>query len=552
MQKMIAILKTYWVELLVLGAVFAVLLIDLAPDITWMNTDSDGAHYIYAAKYMTTAHNTSAPLFLLLGRLFLFLPFGTEAWRMGLISVLATTGCTVLIYMVVRHHLIDNPKARLYAIIASLIYGGSALVISQSTIIESYALATMLSVGAYYFALKKKWVSVSIAIGLIWAIHTIFAWTTWLVLFITYKELRNVILVIITLLFLAFYAYIPITAAINSDLQMWDNATFSSFFGGAWGVLWFLTGSLSVWDLPKRIIDTIGILGVSLGLGFVVFIIGLWRMRKTNKALLFLVLIPIAYFATNLAAQTYVYLMPAIAFGSIIIGITLSRMHISWSYVTMLVAGGMLVFNANYFDIDRQLDPEMSAMKFYNEELAKIPDGDIYMGGGWTWAIIYLYNQEEGRNIIPICSSTLISEIYLQKLEGMGIKLERSNSDSLISRQGEVEVSIARLNDGVWIAKEVKPEVYQYKIETAKGNEDYIGKWIGQEVEPEWKWKPSNPYKFISGQIEIMEWHHILKSTHNCRFLFTWAVFGYFMFWIADRYLTGRKKRKQHEVIPKV
>ncbi|GAG00944.1 unnamed protein product, partial [marine sediment metagenome] len=169
-------IKKYWIELLVFGAVFAVLIIDLAPSLTWINTDSDGAHYLLAAKYMMTAHNTSAPLFLLLGRLFLFLPFGSEAWRLGLISVLATTGCTVLIYMVVRHHLIDNPKARLYAIIASLIYGGSALVISQSTIIESYALSTMLSVGAYYCAIKKKWILVSVIIGLIWAVHTIFAW----------------------------------------------------------------------------------------------------------------------------------------------------------------------------------------------------------------------------------------------------------------------------------------------------------------------------------------------------------------------------------------
>ncbi|KKM96877.1 hypothetical protein LCGC14_1173760 [marine sediment metagenome] len=546
------IVKRYWIEILAFGAVFAVLLMDVAPALTWINTDSDGAHYVLAAKYMLPAHNTSAPLFLLLGRLFLFLPFGAEAWRLGLISVLATTGCTILIYMVVRHYLADNSRGRLYAIIAGLIYGGSALVISQSTIIESYALATMLSVGAYYCALRKKWILASVMIGLIWAVHTIFAWTTWLVLFVTYKELRNVVLVMITLAFLVFYAYIPITTAINGDLGMWNNTTFGGFFGGQWGVLMMLTGGISIWDIPKRIIDTIGILGVSFGLGFIVFVIGLWRIRKTNRALVFLIFIPIVYFVTNLAAQTYVYLMPAIAFGTILIGVTLSRLHISLSYVTLVVAVGLLIFNANYFDIGRTLDPNLSAQKFYDEELPKIKDGDIFMAGGWTWAITYLYNKEEGRDIVPVSIDILPSNEYLGMLEAKGIKLVRTDSDSHIDKQWEVALSIAQNNSNVWIASETIPSQYEYEVVPAEGNEWLMTRWLGHEVVPEISLMPSNPYDFITGAIEVSEWKFILKSNHNARFLFTWAVFGYFVFWLVDRRISARKRGKQHGDIPKI
>jgi len=547
-------IKKYWIEILVIGAIFTVLLTDVAPGMTWINTDSDGAHYVLAAKYMTTAHNTSAPLFLLLGRLFLFLPFGTDAWRMGLISVLATTGCTILIYLVVRKHLSDIPRGRFYAIIASLIYGGSALVISQSTIIETYALATMLSVGAYYCALKKKWIMVSVIIGLIWAIHTIFAWTTWIVLLVKYKELRNVVLVIITLSFLAFYAYIPIVTAINGDLHMWNNTTFKGFFEGQWGVLWMLTGGLAMWDIPKRILDTIGMMGVSLGLGFVVLVIGLVQIQKTktNRALLFLTLIPIVYFATNLAAETYVYLMPSIAFGSIVVGITLSRMHVSWSYATVLVAVGLLVFNANYFDIGRTLDPNLSAHKFYNEELPKIKDGDIYMAGGWTWTITYLYNKEEGRNIIPVCIDILPSEEYLGMLEEQGINLVRTESDSHIDKQWEVALSIAQNNPDVWIAKETIPSQYEYEIVPAKDNEWLMTRWLGHEVVPEIKWMPSNPYDFITGAIEVSEWKFILKSNRDAKFLFTWATFGYFVFWLVDRRISASNRGKRNGHVPKI
>jgi len=91
-------IKRYWVEVSAFGVILGVLLLTLSPGITWMNTDSDGAHYIFAAKYLTTAHHMSAPLYLLLGHLFLKIPIGADAWRMGLMSVLGTMGSAVFIY----------------------------------------------------------------------------------------------------------------------------------------------------------------------------------------------------------------------------------------------------------------------------------------------------------------------------------------------------------------------------------------------------------------------------------------------------------------------
>ncbi|GAG18740.1 unnamed protein product, partial [marine sediment metagenome] len=256
---------------------------------------------------------------------------------------------------------------------------------------------------------------------------------------------------------------------------------------------------------------------------------------KTNRALLFLVLIPVVYFATNLAVQTYVYLMPSIAFGSIIVGITLSKLHISWSYVVLLVAVGLMVFNANYFDIGRTLDPNLSARKFYDEELPKIKDGDIFMAGGWTWAITYLYNKEEGRNIVPVCIDILPSERYLRMLEAKGINLVRTKSDSTIDKQWEVALSIAQNNPNVWITKETIPSQYEFEVVLAEGNDHLMTRWFGHQKQPEIVWKPSNPYGIITGAIEVEEWKFILHSTHNMRFVFTWAVFGYFIFWLADR-----------------
>ena len=96
-------IKRYWVELLTFGAISGVLFLLATPDITWINTDSDGVHYIYAAEYLYPAHKSSAPLYLLLSNIFLRLPFGTEAWRMALISVLSGIVGGWLIYLTIRH-----------------------------------------------------------------------------------------------------------------------------------------------------------------------------------------------------------------------------------------------------------------------------------------------------------------------------------------------------------------------------------------------------------------------------------------------------------------
>lgn len=505
----------FWLELLTFIVIFAVLIICLAPNFTWINTDSDGVHYTMAAKYIAPSHNTSAPLFLLLGRLFLFLPFGTEAWRMGLISVLATSICSVLIYLVVRYHLSANPKARLYAIISSLIYGGSALVISQSTIIESYALTTMLMVATYYMCIQRKFVWASIFLGLTLAIHPLLCAMIWLVIFVAYKPMRNVKMVACTLGFVLFYLYVPIVIKIHDDPGMWGNSTISGFLGHNLATLTMLTGTLSIYDFPKRLFDTIGILGISMGLGL---IIAAWYFIKENtyrSALLWLTLIPIIYFATDLSAETYVYMLPSISFGSIAVGIGLSKLNPKVSYAVLAVAICLMGFNANYFDIGRTLDPNLSATKYYKEELPKLKDGDILLTGGWTWTIAYLYNKEEGRNIIPISTDIVPSDEYLDQIESEGIILTRSTSERLMDRQYENALSIAESNPNVWLAKETNPRTYEYELVPAKGNEWILSRWLGYEVKADWHWKPSNPYDFITGALEISEWTFILKSNKN-------------------------------------
>ena len=90
----------------------------------------------------------------------MMIPVATQAWRFELLSVLATMGTCLFVYLIVKSKL-----NRWYALLGTLIIGMSAIVISQSIIIETYPLVTMLATGAFYFATKKKWYWTAVFLG---------------------------------------------------------------------------------------------------------------------------------------------------------------------------------------------------------------------------------------------------------------------------------------------------------------------------------------------------------------------------------------------------
>jgi len=104
---MIKFVKQYYPEFLSFGVIFTILMIDLNPDFTFINKAADSIGYIYSAQYLYPSYHTSPPLYLLVSHFFLMLPFGTEAWRMGLVSVLSTMGACVFIYLIITRSMVS-------------------------------------------------------------------------------------------------------------------------------------------------------------------------------------------------------------------------------------------------------------------------------------------------------------------------------------------------------------------------------------------------------------------------------------------------------------
>jgi len=78
---------------------FFVYLDTLAPSITWRHDGADGGDLIAAAYTLGIPHPTGYPLYVLLARLFTFLPWGDIAYRVNLMSAFFAAATIPLVYL---------------------------------------------------------------------------------------------------------------------------------------------------------------------------------------------------------------------------------------------------------------------------------------------------------------------------------------------------------------------------------------------------------------------------------------------------------------------
>ena len=171
-----------WISaLVVLGALLAVYGLTLAPTITWAHHGADGGDLVTAVVRGCIPHPPGFPTYLLLGDLFIRLPWGNPAWRLNLMSATLAAGAAALTAVAVgllsyqdwegsRPAMHDPLSAIRYlwpAICTGLSLGLAPLFWSQALIAEVYAPAAFFAALVMLIALQggPAW-----ALGLAWGI----------------------------------------------------------------------------------------------------------------------------------------------------------------------------------------------------------------------------------------------------------------------------------------------------------------------------------------------------------------------------------------------
>lgn len=127
---------------------FVVYLTTLAPTVA----TNDAGRFQIAAPVLGTGHPTGYPTFILLGKLFTYLPFGDAAYRMNLMAATFGAIAAALLFLVAR----EAGSRRLPAAGVALILAFSSTFWSQATVAEVYTMHAAFLLGVAYLLLRWR------------------------------------------------------------------------------------------------------------------------------------------------------------------------------------------------------------------------------------------------------------------------------------------------------------------------------------------------------------------------------------------------------------
>lgn len=321
------------------ASAFLLYLVTMPPSITWQSGGQDSGNLAIAVQTLGIPHPTGYPTYVLLGKLFSYLPSGDLAHRLNLMSAVFAAAAVYLVYLLILDFSREwsssaLPWQMVGAATGALTMAVSPLFWSQAIIVEVYSL------NAFFFTavlwLLVRWRQASTG-G-----HT-YLWLAGLLLgaglgnHITLlallpagiavilprlRELRfspkHVLpAVLFCLAGLGVYLLLPLRAAAGPYANWGDPRTLESFVwlvsGGEYR---YLLHSLSLAQIGSRLAGVVGLVfgefGLwGLGLGLMGLIAGLQRSRWAIIGLGVSSALLAIYAASYAAENSSVYLLPA-------------------------------------------------------------------------------------------------------------------------------------------------------------------------------------------------------------------------------------------------
>ena len=369
-----------------------------AKEFTWIFISSDSGDWLAGATWWFVVQPVGSPLYILLGHFLNALP-GDLVLKMTLILSCACSAVTVMfVYLIVQ-----KLSTRLVAVACSLLLLGSAVFLTQSTVLEEYAITTMFMTGAFWFYLCGKKKLVGLFLGLAIAVH-IFALIFALLWFaILWREWRQwwKAYVITAVAGCGPYILIPILMYFDTPRLLAGDLSISSLKMYLFDISNGIIGTMSVFEAPKRFFMTGIILLTSFSVGLVFAVRGVKPLDKTKLLLLSNIIFILWYILTTVDPITWTYITfisPAIV---ILCGIGLVK-YKRWAVCAVLITSVVLAgLNATYLNANKLTQENPLAVEYYNE-LVALPDNSVVVVTPGAYSLGLFYAMSDGKKLVPI------------------------------------------------------------------------------------------------------------------------------------------------------
>jgi len=432
-------------------AAFAVYVRTLAPTVMWY----DMGEFASASYVLGVAHNSGYPLYLLLGKLFTFLPVGDIAYRVNLMSAFFGAMTVFLLYLIVYHLTLRRSAA----FIAALTIAVTSTLWSNATWAVSYDLNAFLTLLILFLLLKWRdsrlisylylaVLTFGLSLGnhrLILVVLLPMAYFIWLNQRTKDQRIERRKFLILGLFFLVGFAvnlYLPIRASQNPPVNWGDPSNLESF------ITMITTGYGRAFVNPFESIPSVLFRARLLSLfplyeftafGLVIAVVGAIDLFKERSPFL-LVSVLVTLFAAVMVSVygihnifNYfqpIYLMIGILFGVgtkvmlTFMGEGLSRykqlrLTILTSerrilLMSLLILGIPLsLFSRNYQNVDRS--QHRDAADFASFVFSELDPGSIVLADFWSWTpLVYRKVVEGGGSNVSVSSALSVPNLDLE------------------------------------------------------------------------------------------------------------------------------------------
>jgi hypothetical protein len=404
---------------------------------------------------------------------------------------------TVSVVYVIARKLTGQSK---YGLIASLVLLGAAIPLSQATILEEYAIASMFVALAFYFYIsdRKKLTVLMLALGS--AVHVIVIIISALWLIANISEVKSWFkhFWIYILFGLVPYSLVLILMYLDSPRFLAGHLSLSGInnYLGSSGTI----GALSIWDTPQRLLQFVEVVSISLGLAILPLILsfkGIWKQKYYLVAIV-TILFTLWLYLTDNDPSTWTFLNFSFPLIAVLVAIGVSKMQAVHYRTVAYGALGLICLNGAFLNANVLTNHYPLATE-YEQSLESLPDGSyVVCASGGEYGLANYYVMAQGKKITPIFYSadapsvaamvSMVAQNNKGLKEGEILKLAVEKYDSALTSPRYVDYM-------KWAGLTEKETTKQVSILLAQGKNVFIAT---PTITPYWenvfKTEPLNKY----------------------------------------------------------
>lgn len=394
---------------------FLFYIFNLAPTVTY----GDSVEFVIGAYKLTIVHPSGYPLYLILGKLFTFIPIGDIAYRVNLMSAFfGALTCSIILLI-----LSELTKSLSISFISTLTLTFSFTFSYLSTIAEVYTFSALFVSILVYILLqwgksgeKKLLFLFSFVLGLSLTNHLtilLFFPSFLIYLFLTksktsLKPMDFAKIILLFLLGLLPYIYIPIRSYLSSEIIFWPGVKslkeFMLFVSGSHFKVWLLNQNIK--EFINSILKFISFLLIQFpGLATIFGAIGFWRNKKEYKKefiLFSLMFFSLFLFGINYQVEDiHHFYLPCYLIFSIWIGFGIlwlwERTPPEKKFRALFILAMSLLFIFYYFTYKFLQIPTQIEKSFYFSDTSRLglisTEKNSVIICDWAYATLYRYWQ---------------------------------------------------------------------------------------------------------------------------------------------------------------